>query len=116
MSFLSGRRVLTLSLVSALFLGLLGAAGVAGYVRFVRGVPLIDEWYCSDGEGPVDLTGGGSYCAELGATLDEGEEWDPLGNRPFSCDGRWGWTVITDGEDGDCLRDGLPLPAGWRLG
>lgn len=85
--------------------------------RFVYlGEPLLDEWQCSDGEAPFELDGGGSACLPEGADLPAGATWDPLGNRPFFCDGRRGWTVIHNGEIEDCLREGLEMPDGWSTG
>ncbi len=70
------RRTRTLIVTSILAAVVLTAvAGWAGYVRFVRGVPLIDEWQCSDGEVPVVYAEGGSVC------IDEGEE-PPAGAEP----------------------------------
>ncbi len=84
------------------------------FYRFVYlGTPLLDEWYCSKGEAPYQLDGGGSACSPEGNELPAGAAWDPLGNRPFSCDSRRGWTVIHRGDLEDCLRDGLEMPAGW---
>ncbi len=94
----------------------LGLVLVAGYVRFVRGVPVIDEWHCSGGEAPVLVGEAGQVCAEMGTDLPPGQRWHPLGNRPFSCEGRWGWMVVNDGTEEDCLRDGRPLPEGWTVG
>jgi hypothetical protein len=83
------------------------------YRLVYQGVPLIDEWYCSKGEAPVDFEGGGGACFPEGGALPAGAAWDPLGNRPLSCDGRRGWTVIHRGLAEDCLRDGEELPEGW---
>jgi hypothetical protein len=83
---------------------------------FFSGVPLIDEWHCSRGEAPVEFQGGGGACFAKGSDLPDGAVWDPLGNRPFSCDGRRGWTVIHRVGAEDCLRDGLELPQGWSEG
>jgi hypothetical protein len=107
---------LTIVLVLALLAGL-GWGGHTIYVREFRGVPLIDEWHCSEGEAPVEAKGvsTGGYCAVLGTELAPDEQWEPLGNRPFSCDERWGWTVVVKGDVEDCLRDGEPLPEGWRV-
>ncbi|MEI5674038.1 MULTISPECIES: hypothetical protein [unclassified Nocardioides] len=102
----------TLGLV---LVALLSWGAHAVYVREIRGVPLIDEWQCSDGEVPVTYPEGGADCLREGAELPAGATLDPLGNRPFSCDQRWGWTVVVKGEDEDCLRDGRPLPEGWRV-
>ena len=104
---------LTIALALALLAGL-AWAGHTIYVREIRGVPLVDEWQCSDGEIPVDFAEGGSDCVRED-DVPPGATPDPLGNRPFSCDERWGWTVITDGSDEDCLRDGRPLPEGWDV-
>ncbi len=85
--------------------------------RFVYlGVPLLDEWQCSKGEAPINFEGGGSACLAEGEELPDGAAWDPLGNRPFFCDGRRGWTLIHRGEIADCLRDGLTMPDGWEEG
>jgi hypothetical protein len=90
---------------------------VAAVIWFSRialsGVPVVDEWRCSMGEAPAEFRGGGSDCFVDGSTLPAGATWDPLGNRPYSCDGRRGWTVIHRGQEGDCLRDSRKLPAGW---
>lgn len=77
------------------------------------GIPLWDEWHCSKGEAPVDLDDGGSFCLSKGSTLTAGQTWDSLGNRPFSCAGRRGWTVIHRDGTEDCLSDGLEIPEGW---
>lgn len=107
------RMLIVTSILAAVVLT--AVAGWAGYVRFVRGVPLIDEWQCSDGEVPVVYAEGGSVCIDEGEEPPTGASLDPLGNRPFSCDGRWGWREVTNGEEDDCLRDGRPVPAGWRV-
>ena len=78
--------------------------------------PLWDEWYCSTGEAPALFDKGGGSCYPDGATLPVGTSWDPLGNRPFVCEGRRGWTVIHHGTTDDCLRDGRELPEGWVAG
>ena len=78
--------------------------------------PLWDEWHCSRGEAPADFDKGGGSCYPDGATLPVGTSWDPLGNRPFVCQGRRGWTVIHQGTTEDCLRDGRKLPEGWARG
>lgn len=106
MHSIAKRRRVIFALVGLLVLG-------TGYVRFVRGVPLMDEWQCSQGEAPIIYAEGGSNCAPSGARLPRNARWDPLGNRPFSCTNRWGWTVIHRGQVEECLRDGLPMPAGW---
>ena len=80
------------------------------------GTPLWDEWYCSKGEAPVKFQDGGGTCLPEGSKLPPGAAWDPLGNRPFSCDGRRGWTVIHRDDAKDCLRDGLEIPEGWSEG
>lgn len=107
------RNLIVASILAAVVLTVV--AGWAGYVRFVRGVPLIDEWQCSDGEVPVSYADGGSVCIAEGADPPAGATLDPLGNRPLSCDDRWGWRVVTNGEDEDCLRDGRAVPVGWRV-
>jgi hypothetical protein len=83
------------------------------YHFIYMGVPLIDEWHCSKGDAPVEFQDGGRICLAEGSALPAGATWDPLGNRPYSCDGRRGWTVIHRGPADDCLRDGLELPEGW---
>lgn len=115
------RRRKGLVVAGILAVPVLLAAGFAGYLA-LSGTPLVDEWVCSDGEAPVLLDGGGSACRPEGATLGEGESWDPLGNRPLSCDDRWGWTEVraTDGsaaagDDTDCLREDAELPAGYEV-
>jgi hypothetical protein len=114
MNSIAERRRVTRALVNLLVFGLLASMAWVGYVRFVRGVPLlIDEWQCSEGEAPITYDEGGRDCEPVGAQLPRGARWDPLGNRPFSCANRWGWTVIDRGQEEDCLRDGLPMPAGW---
>ena len=75
------RTLIVTSIVAALVLT--AVAGWAGYVRFVRGVPLIDEWQCSDGEVPVVYAEGGSVCIDEGEEPPTGASLDPLGNRPF---------------------------------
>lgn len=85
--------------------------------RFVYlGVPLIDEWWCARGEAPVELRHGVGACLPKDSELPDGATWDPLGNRPLSCDGRRGWTVIHRGHAEDCLRNGLEMPEGWSEG
>lgn len=91
---------------------LVGAA-IGVYRVAFSGVPFIDEWHCPKGEAPATYQDGGSNCFPDGSTLPDGVTWDPLGNRPFSCDGRRGWTVIHRGQESDCLRDGRNLPDGW---
>lgn len=82
--------------------------------RFVYlGVPLLDEWQCSDGESPAEWPSGGSACFPEGGDLPAGATWDPFGNRPLSCHGRRGWTVIHRGLAEDCLRNGHQVPEGW---
>ena len=105
-------------LAAVLAVALLAGLAWAGhrlYVREIRGVPLVDEWHCSEGEVPVDFAEGGSDCFSEREALPSGAVPDPFGNRPFSCDERWGWTVVTDGTRDDCLRDGRALPEGWRV-
>lgn len=78
------------------------------------GVPFPDEWQCSPGESPVyDLQGGGRSCFHEAGDLTAGATRDPLGNRPLSCDGRRGWTVIHRRVTEDCLQDGRQVPEGW---
>ena len=101
---------------SAVLIPVLIVVGVSLYLFVYQGAPLWDEWYCSKGEAPVDFDDGGRACLSKGSTLPAGGTWDPLGNRPFSCEGRRGWTVIhRDGAE-DCLRDGLAMPEGWSEG
>lgn len=100
-------------LLAALVAGVLVAGGLVTYRLVLSGVPVIDEWQCSKGEAPATNDGGGRDCFPEGAVLPAGMVWDPLGNRPFSCDGRRGWTVIYRGQETDCLRDGIELPDGW---
>lgn len=100
-------------LLAALIAGVLVVGGVLTYRLFLSGVPIIDEWQCSKGQAPAEAQGGGRDCFPEGETLPAGYTWDPLGNRPFSCDGRWGWTLIHRNQETDCLRDGIELPDGW---
>lgn len=98
--------------------------GYAGYLK-LSGTPLIDEWSCMEGQAPVTMPAGGSYCETEGATLPEGDTWHPLGNRPHQCEDRWGWdraytTWATDdpedpGYEIGCVRDDADLPADWKL-
>ena len=83
-----------------------------GYL-FLSGVPVMDEWQCSKGQAPAVNSIGGRNCFPEGATLPAEYTWDSLGNRPFSCDGRRGWTVIYRNQETDCLRDGIEMPDGW---
>jgi hypothetical protein len=103
-------------IVSAVLAPVLVAVGLSLYWFVYMGAPLWDEWHCSKGKAPVELDGGGRICVSKGAALRDGARWDPLGNRPFSCEGRRGWTVIHRDEDEDCLRDGLEMPDGWSAG
>lgn len=105
-------------------LTLVAVGGYAGYLK-VSGTPFIDEWVCSDGEAPVTMAEGGSYCETEGATLPAGHTWHPLGNRPLECEDRWGWeraytTWATDdaqdpGFEIGCVRRDTALPDGWNL-
>ena len=98
--------------------GVLAVVVGAGIYWFgYLGTPLYDEWHCKRGEAPFVEDGeGGRACLRAGTELSEGRSWDPLGNRPFFCDGRRGWTVIHRGDEEDCLRDGIELPEGWTAG
>ena len=111
--------------VGAFILGFVVALVVTGVVAgvvYVRSgsFRLIDEFECSDGEAPV-LAGssGGGGCRPIDAKLRKGERWDPLGNRPFDCADRPGWSQIqVKGDIGpgpECLNDGLHVPAGYEL-
>lgn len=102
-------------------------SGCAGRDRLCRrlpvrliGAPVWDEWHCKrseapfitegeEGEGCLPLDGGSEF-------LVRGRIWDPLGNRPYFCESRRGWTVIHRGDDEECLRDGINLPEGWLVG
>ena len=105
--------------------------GFLAYLQ-VSGTPLLDEWTCGDGEAPVLTAEGGSYCEEQGATLPEGDEWDPFGNRPAECHDRWGFTEVQREEqpdtapaqaakpdatqahpETDCVAEGDTVPDGW---
>ena len=93
----------------------------AAVYQFVYiGAPLLDEWHCKRDEAPFIVEGEeGRGCLPLDGgreLLGDGRIWDPLGNRPYFCDGRRGWTVIHRGEDEDCLRDGINMPEGWVAG
>lgn len=72
-----------------------------------------DEWYCSEGEVPVNTATGATFCAPEGYELVNGETFDPLGNRPFDCDNRRGWVVVdnrTEAEpQADCWPADKPL-------
>lgn len=98
---------------------LLAIAALFGWL-WLSGTPIMDEWECGDGEAPVLVEDGGSYCAEEGAQLEPGEHWDPLGNRPFICEDRWGWTEVEPiapgpGDQGtECVPDDQPVPDGYR--
>jgi hypothetical protein len=100
-------------LLAALIVGALVVGGVFTFRVVLSGVPFIDEWHCSKGEAPATNEVGGSACFPEGATLPAGMVWDPLGNRPFSCEDRRGWTEIYRNQETDCLRDGIDLPDGW---
>ncbi|WP_162602368.1 BCD family MFS transporter [Nocardioides daejeonensis] len=98
----------------------LGMLSPVAYL-WLSGTPLIDEWQCVDGERPVLTPEGGSYCQdEDDSELPPGHRWDPLGNRPFVCEDRWGWTEVRaddphpDRRETDCLRKGDPMPQGWH--
>lgn len=112
------RRTRT-ALVALIGITLLAAAVVGGVAlaRFQFGPLIWDEWVCAEGEAPALKNGGGSACFAEDAELPEGWAWDPLGNRPFSCDHRRGWTAIEDlqTQETDCLADGLALPEGWAI-
>src|SRR5688500_17303696 len=95
----------TIIIASAVLVPVLIAVGFFVYQFVYIGAPLWDEWHCSKGEAPVDFPGGGTVCLSKGRNLPAGASWDPLGNRPVSCEGRRGWTVIHRGDDEDCLRD-----------
>jgi hypothetical protein len=90
------------------------ACGGIWYDHVYMGVPFLDEWVCETGETPVLIDVGGSHCAENGSTLKPGERWDPLGNRPYVCEGRRGWAVVYNKSGRACLREGLEIPDGWR--
>jgi hypothetical protein len=106
----------TIIIASAVLFPVLIAVGFLVYQFVYIGAPLWDEWRCSKGEAPVEFHDGGTGCMSKGRNLPAGASWDPLGNRPFSCDGRRGWAVIHRGDDEDCLRDGLRMPDGWSEG
>lgn len=91
--------------------------GIGIGVERYRGVPLlIDEWICTTGEAPVLTDAGGTSCAPVDEPLTAGDRWDPLGNRPFECDGRPGWVRVSDGTDRtECFSAYMPIPDGWRL-
>ncbi|NPC95926.1 hypothetical protein [Nocardioides sp. zg-DK7169] len=101
-------------------LAVLAVGGFAAYLA-ISGTPLIDEWQCGDGEAPVLRDDGpGSFCEEEGSELPAGTHWDPLGNRPLTCEDRWGWVqVVPSGAasdaDPDCFPDDRELPTGWQL-
>ena len=103
-------------IASAVVVPVLIAVGILLYQFVYIGAPLWDEWYCSKGQAPVEFDDGGRICKSKGAALPDGASWDPLGNRPFSCEGRRGWTVIHRDDDEDCLRDVLQMPDGWSEG
>ena len=92
---------------------------VGGFLAYLQisGTPLIDEWSCGDGEAPVLMAEGGSYCERLGATLPDSDRWDPFGNRPAECHDRWGFTEVQPraGAAGQtvCVAEGDPVPEGW---
>lgn len=95
----------------------------AGWFAWMKtsGTPFWDEWSCSEGEAPVLVEGGGSFCATPGTTLEEGQAWDPFGNRPFACHDRWGYTEVfrpaARGDDAtvtECVAEGREIPAGWK--
>lgn len=101
------------AVIASIAAALLGA-GLYWFVYL--GVPLYDEWHCSKGHRPVTFDDGGSTCVSNGSAIPADGTVDPLGNRPFSCANRRGWTVIYRGETEDCLRDGLDMPEGWSQG
>lgn len=103
---------LALGLVTLVIVSIGGVFAVKAY-SYYNG-PLIDEWECSEGESPVTMAGGGSYCLASNQQLQPGDKLDPLGNRPFSCENRAGWKAITDGREYDCLKDGTKLPKGYE--
>lgn len=104
----------------AITLPVLAVAGFAGWLK-LSGTPLIDEWFCSEGEVPTLVEGGGSRCVTPSTPLDADERLDPFGNRPFQCHDRWGWTEVYlenppvphDGWATDCVREGTTPPEGW---
>lgn len=111
--------VLTTAIVGVLIL-----AFVPVWYFFIRGVPLIDEWVCSQGEAPTVLADGGVTCEKF-TSFDQPPprgEWDPLGNRPFSCHHRFGWTEVrrVSGAEnaGDrpvqCLKSDRAIPDGFE--
>lgn len=103
-------------IASAVLVPVLIAVGLFLYWFVYMGAPLWDEWHCSKGDAPVEFGDGGTGCMSQGRSLPAGARWDPLGNRPFSCEGRRGWTVIHRDDAEDCLRDGLEMPEGWSEG
>lgn len=113
---------LVVVLVTVVVLPLLALGGYAAWLA-LSGTPLIDEWACEEGSAPVDVPGGGSYCEVEGATLPEGETWQPLGRRPYECTDRWGWDRVyttwdpegpeDPGYEVGCLREGSTPPPGW---
>ena len=103
----------TAVIASAVLASTLIVVGLALYWFVYLGVPVWDEWYCRKGEAPVNFVGGGNGCSSKGSTLPAGANWDPLGNRPFACQHRRGWTVIYRNGDTDCLRIGRAMPEGW---
>ncbi|TWG91045.1 hypothetical protein L615_008400000040 [Nocardioides sp. J9] len=110
-------RTIVLIVLAVLAVPVLLVGAVVGYF-VVSGTPFWDEWQCSEGEAPYHFADGGTACAAEGSELPEGAQWDPLGNRPFECHDRWGWTEIerigAEDEGTDCLKEGRPVPDGWR--
>lgn len=107
------------ALICASVLTSLALAALLGFrvLTYYTG-PLYDEWHCGQGEAPAVQKEGGSACYPEGAKLPAGYTWDPLGNRPFSCDRRHGWEPIEHQRTGerDCMRRTDPLalpPRGW---
>ena len=63
------RVVAVLTIVAAAMV----ASGLWAWNHYLRGVPLWDEWYCSDGEAPAsDTEFGSSACFAEGEMLPEG--------------------------------------------
>lgn len=112
----------TVWIVIAAAAALLVVGAVVVVVAVQRSPWLIwDERACSDDEAPAIAAGGGAMCFPEGAALEDGWEWDPLGNRPLTCSHRPGWTEITrtdpeyGGTEDDCLKDGIEIPPGWSF-
>ena len=110
-------RLTLIVLAAVVAAGVVTIGGLAAFLT-VSGTPLVDEWQCARGEAPVVHAGGGS-CAEKGAALPDDARWHPLGNRPLTCEDRWGWVEVVrtgarPGADTDCFPDDKGIPEGWE--